>query len=77
MEHLKFVDEINQFYNRTGMKKTDLSKHLDMDYKTIYRWLTGREIACPSSMNHVRLFMRHYKPGRIKAKGQNVRRPKV
>lgn len=73
MEHLKFVEEINQFLNRTGMLKTDLARRLDMDYKTIYRWLSRGEIANKVSMNHVLLFMTTYKPSRIKAKGANAK----
>ena len=69
METEQFISEINQFLNRVKMNKTDLAKHLDYPYSTISRWFNFHLPPRPSAINHVRLFMKTYKPGRIKAKG--------
>lgn len=76
-ETVIFLTEINNFLNKVQMNKTDFARSLDMRYSTIYRWLKGILAPTPSTMNHVRLFIKHYKPSRIKAKRKNARPAKV
>ena len=69
MEDAEIIQEITNFLNKQKMTMTDFGKRLDVPHATVSRWLNRHMPPCPSSCNHIRLFIKTYKPSRIKEKG--------
>lgn len=62
------VNEINNFLNKTGMGKVELSTRLGCPHCTVSRWLNNHCAVSPAWAFRIKEFIKTYKPSRVTAK---------